>query len=62
MSKQKKILNFPETVLSSLSDMHLEQLTYDFYIITSWLEIKQDMESTSNTKNKEIENGTNANK
>ena len=54
-------LTIPETILSSLSDMHLEQLVYDFHIITSWLEIKQDLKSNSSTKSKEIENGTNVN-
>jgi len=62
MSKQKKILNFSEIVLSGLSDMHLEQLVYDFHIITCWLEIKQDLKSNSSTKNKEVKNGTNAGK
>ncbi len=57
MSKQKKKMNIPGTVLASLSNSQLEQLAYDFHIITSWMEIKQESKDHTNTKNKGENNG-----
>lgn len=59
MPEQKKKLNIPGTVLSSLSNLQLEQLAYDFHIITSWMEIKQESKGHSNTKNKGENDGKN---
>ncbi len=57
MSEQKKKLNIFGTVLSSLSNLQLEQLAYDFHIITSWQKIKQESKGHSSTKNKGENNG-----
>ncbi len=62
MQEINKKLYIPKIAISMLSDTELEQMAYDFSIVTFWLDVLRNSKLDLKTSNKGAQNGNNSNK